>query len=91
MTQEKIDYADVIALGFNIQEEDDSVFFNQYGYPWKIITLDLTKKIYLNWDQETRLCSMIRVDKNSSIKAKMIIPNIESLKAIVNFYKTDFN
>ena len=86
--QEQIDYADVIALGFTEEPCEDEVYFNQYGFRYCIITKYLTKKIYLDWAKETRLCEMVRIDspKTAIIKKKMPIKNLEHLREIVDFF-----
>ena len=65
MKQEKIRYRDVMDLGFTEVEDEDKVYFDQYGFDDCIITKDLTKKIYLDWDKATQLCMM---DRNDSQK-----------------------
>jgi len=91
MKQEKINYDEIMALGFNEQVENDSVYEAQNGYPYSVITKDLTKRLSLDWEKETKLCSMIRVDKKKghNIVAELPIMNLEHLKEIIDFFCLD--
>lgn len=86
--QKRIKYSEVMALGFKEEECGDNVYFNEFGYPYCIITLDLTKKIYLDWAKETQFCEMIRIDnpKFNNIKKRMPIRDLNHLKEVINFY-----
>lgn len=88
MTQEKIEYHEVIALGFTEEVCSDKTYYNQYGYDYCIIQLNLTKKIYIDWAKETQLCELVRIDspKRCNIKARMPINNLNHLKEIINFF-----
>ncbi len=88
MEQEKIEYSEIMALGFTEDMQSDRVYLDEYGFDYCIITKDLTKKIYLEWAKETQLCKMARIDspKHCNIKAEMLIRNLEHLKEIVNFF-----
>lgn len=88
MKQEKIDYSDIMALGFTEEIGSDSVYYNTYGYEYSIINKDLTKKIYLDWEKETRLCKMVRIDspKTCNIMSELPIMNLQHLKDIINFF-----
>ena len=88
MEQEQIKYKDIIDLGFSVEEHQDDVYFNEYGFGWCIITKDLTDTIYLDWVKETRLCTLIRVDnpEECNIVARMPIMNLEHLKIIDKFF-----
>ena len=46
--QEKITYKEIMDLGFNEQIESDPVFYNQYGFDYTIITLNLSKLEQVN-------------------------------------------
>jgi hypothetical protein len=84
----KINYKAVIDYGFKVEPQTDDVYYDQYGYNWNIITLDLTKKIYLDWDQTTQLCEMIRIDNNRecNIMARLPIRDVAHLEEIIEFY-----
>jgi len=89
MKQEQIDYSEIIDLGFD--EEivgSDKAFFRKHGFGYTIITLTLTKKIYIDWEKETKLCQLIRMNsaKKADIMARMPIRNYEHLMEIIGFY-----
>jgi len=87
--QEKIDYIDVINLGFKEENTDDDIFFNTYGFQYKIVTKQLTKKIYIDWYSVERTCKLVRVDspKTGNIIAEMKLLNLEQVKQIIDFYE----
>lgn len=84
--QEKINYADVIALGFVRENHNDKMFENQYGYNWFTVTKKLIKNISADWDCETRTVTIIRVDKDENILAKMPIVTFAELKSFIQFF-----
>lgn len=91
MEQEQIDYSDIINLGFKENVVVDRVYFKRHGYNYSIITYKLTKKLYLDWEKDTRLCTLVRLDsaKSCNIMAKMSIRNLEHLKEIITFFSDD--
>lgn len=91
MEQEKIKYHDIMALGFNEDVQSDAVYESEHGYKYCIITKQLTKKIYLDWEKSTKLCEMVRLDKpiSGDIGAKLPIRNLEHLKEMINFFISD--
>jgi hypothetical protein len=88
MKQEKINYKEIMDLGFDEVPCNNNVYFNLYGYQYCIITLDLTERIYLDWAKETQLCEMVRIDnkKTGNVKKRVPIKNLEHLKEIVFFF-----
>ena len=91
MTQEKINYDKIMALGFSEEVQHDSVYEAQHGYSWCIITKQLTKKIYLDWQKDTKLCKMVRLSKpkTGDIGAQLPIKNIDHLKEMINFFSNE--
>lgn len=85
--QEEIKYSDIMSLGFKEEECNDSVYFNEYGYQYCITTINLTKRIYIDWEKSTRLCEMVRTDKKNNILSRMPINDLDQLKTIVDFFK----
>ena len=83
--QKEIWYSDIVDLKFNIELVDDQVYFNQYGYKYKIITKQLTECIYIDWHQETRKCTLVIIDdpKKGNIIAQAPINNLHDLKRLV--------
>ena len=91
MIQEKIDYDKIMALGFNEQVASDSCYEAEHGYAYCIITKNLTKKIYLDWQKDTKLCKMVRIDspKTGNVKAETPIMNLEQIKTLINFFSNE--
>jgi hypothetical protein len=83
----RIWYADIIDLGFNVEECKDNVFERQYGFPYKIITKKLTKNIELCYCQEDGTCEVIRSNKDGDKLGGIAIATIEGVAAFVEFYK----
>lgn len=88
MEQEKINYSEIMALGFTEDVQSDSVYEAEHGYKYCIITKQLTKKIYLDWEKDTKLCKMVRLSKpkTGEIGAELPIKNLEHLKEMINFF-----
>ena len=88
MKQEKINYGEIMGLGFIEEIQNDKVFYAEHGFEYTIITFDLTKKIYLDWEKETKLCKMVRIDshKKGNVKSEMPIKDLENLKTMINFF-----
>lgn len=88
MEQQKIQYHEIMALGFTEEFHNDTVYFNQYGYQWAIIEKQLTSKIFLNWEKESQLCEMIRINnkRDCSIMARMPIKDLAHLNEIIDFF-----
>jgi hypothetical protein len=82
----EIKYGDIIDLGFEVEECNDPVYFKNHGFQYCIITKKLTKRIYIDWAKETKLCEMIRVDSEDNIKAKHPIKSLAELKYIIDFF-----
>lgn len=91
MEQEKINYCEIMALGFTEDVQNDSVYEAEHGYKYCIITKQLTKKIYLDWEKDTKLCKMVRLSnhKTGDIGAELPIKNLEHLKEMINFFTKD--
>ena len=91
MEQEKINYDKIMALGFTEEITCDSVYEAINGYPYCIITKKLTKTIYLDWEKDTKLCKMFRIDspQNGNIQAKLPIINLQHLKQIISFFSKE--
>ena len=91
MEQVKIDYDKIMDLGFTEDIQSDSIYEAQHGYAYCIITKNLTKKIYLDWEKETKLCKMVRLSspKTGYIGAELPIKNLEHLKEMINFFSDE--
>lgn len=88
MTQEKIKYRDIMNLGFKEKIIKDEVYEDEFGYSYSIISKKLTKKIHLDWEKETQLCNLIRINNPDSGKILSVMPinNLKHLKEIINFF-----
>lgn len=92
MEQGQINYSEIIDLGFKEEiHEEDKVFFKTHGFDYSIITMKLTKKIYLDWSKETKLCELVRMNsaKKCDILARLPIMNYKHLRDIIEFYVND--
>jgi len=88
MAQNKIDYKTVIDLGFEREDQTDSVFYNEHGFNWFIVTKKLlSKKIKLDWDCNTHEVKMIRLDKKKNIIGTLYVETLNELECIINFFK----
>jgi len=87
MEQKKIKYCDVMALKFKTEVSPDSVYFDEFGYEYEIITKQLTKTIYIDWAKETQLAEMVRgCKKQKDVLNKMPIKDLDHLKQMINFF-----
>jgi len=88
MKQEKIKYSDIMSLGFTEDIQNDSTYFSEFGFDYAIIERKLTKKIYLDWEKETQLCELVRMDHpdTCNIKKKKKVRDLEHLKEIIDFF-----
>jgi len=91
MKQEKINYDKIMSLGFTEEICSDDVYYAQHGYKYAIITKHLTKKIYLDWQKDTKLCEMVRLDSPNTghIKARLPIMNLQQVKDLITFFSND--
>jgi len=88
MTQNKIDYKTVMDLGFERENQTDSVFYDRYGFNWFIVTKKLlSKKIKLDWDCNTHLVTMIRLDKKKNIIGTLYVETLNELECLVKYEK----
>lgn len=81
-----INYSDVIKLGFTRQDQNDNVFFSQFGYGYFIVTLKISNQIYFDWDCNDRTVNMIRVDNQQSIKGTIEVENLKHLVKLLDFF-----
>ena len=89
----KIDYDEVIKLGFKRENCNDDVFFRTYGYDWFIVQLKC-KDIVFDWDSTTMQVQMIRYDskkESANRVATLKIETLEMLKLLVDFYTCKTN
>lgn len=91
MEQEKFNYQTIMNLGFCEEVQEDSVYEAEHGYSYCIITKKLTKKIYLDWQKDTKLCKMVRLSKpkTGNIGSELPIQNLAQLNELINFFCVD--
>lgn len=81
------EYKTVKDLGFERVELDDNVFFNQHGYKYFFMKLELSNGIRFEWDCETRRIELIRISDNMDILGRLTIKNSEELNMFIDFFK----
>lgn len=82
----EINYSDVIKLGFTRQDQNDNVFFSQFGYGYFIVTLKINNQIYFDWDCNDRTVKLTRVDKEQTIKGTIEVENLKHLVKLLDFF-----
>jgi len=87
MKKREIKYKDVMDLGANDEFSNDQVYFNEFGFHYSIVTIDLTKRVSIDYSKEDGRCRLLRCDKDGNIQGEIEIETLECLKKIVNFYK----
>ena len=89
MNQQKIKYIQVMNLGFEEEESPDTIYFEEFGYPYVIITKNLTKRIAIDWVKETQLAEMVRYDKEGKVLSRLKIKDYNHLREMVEFFTVD--
>jgi hypothetical protein len=87
--QEVILYKDVLELGFQRKEQNDSVFFNQYGFNYYLMNKKLDKKITAEWDINKRTVRIIRCNKHGDVLGQINVNNLNELKMYIKFFKNN--
>lgn len=75
----KIDYKDLMDLGFNHKKYHDSVWKKIHGFDWFVVSLDVGK-INFDWDIFTREVTMCEINKDYSIGRSKTIEGLQDLK-----------
>ena len=89
-TRQRIDYGDIIDLGFTVELSPDSVYFDEYGFEYEIITKHLSKRIYIDWDKVDGKAKLVRLAKDkSSIISERPVNNLIHLKELIEFFEGD--
>jgi hypothetical protein len=85
----KVPYSTVKALGFEEIEGHDSVWFEQYGYPYKIIQHHLKLDVYVQWHQDTQQCELVRLKdyENGEILIRTEL-SAEAFCDVMNYFST---
>ena len=82
----KFDYKKVDDLGFQREDYKDSLHYSEYGWQPFWMTLNLTKKISMNWDCETKEITMLRCNKEHDVLGKIKIQSEDQLHELLVFF-----
>jgi hypothetical protein len=63
----KFNYQDLIQNGFVRINCEDSVFFDQYGFHYFILSKQLNQHWSFDWDVNTQKLRLLKVDESQSI------------------------
>ena len=91
MERQIITYKQCVDLGFKRTNENDSQWFNQYGYDWFLVEKYINKHLYFSWDCETRFVDLIRHNKECDILGKIPVRNLQHLKELIHFFTNKEN
>jgi len=83
----QIDYKDIIDLGFDVLRSEDEVFFNQYGYDYKIFTYNLSEGFTLDWCQVERVCKLQRGNSEGAVFYEKILNGLDEVKEFIKMFK----
>jgi len=86
MKQETINYADLINLGFNRVDLQDSIYFNQHGYESFIVQLETEIGVTFVWKPDERTCEAQRIDEEGNITRRMPVKDLDHLKILIKFF-----
>ena len=86
MTPTKFNYKDLLDLGFKRKEMSDEIFFNRYGFNWFLFRYKLDKRIWLEWDCNSREVRMVCYSKKGVIKNKSYMRTIEEITRLIFIY-----
>jgi hypothetical protein len=86
--ENQIDYSDIMELGFTEKKVNDIIYFDKCGYEYSIIQKRLTKKIYLEWKKETRICKIVRLKsvKTGIIASTLELNDAKTAKQLIDFF-----
>ena len=85
--QQTIEYKDVLSLGFERTDLQDSVFFDKYGFNYYLMTLKLYKGISAEWDINERTVRIIRCNKDGDILGQLYVKDLAELEIYIDFFK----
>lgn len=92
MSQDKIKYSEIIALGFTEEiVQTDKVYFDQYGFHYALVMRQLTDTIQVYWKKETQLCEMLRVNEDGDVLGRIPIRNRLQLVELIAFFSDPAN
>ena len=79
-------YKDIIDAGFKSEFVTDKNYFDQHGFEYEIITKKLSKRIYLDFQKETKTIELIRVNKEGWIQRRRKVHSLAEMKSIIEFF-----
>jgi hypothetical protein len=79
-------YDELIKLGFKRIDENDKVWFNEFGYEYFRLELKLSKRHYIDWDIQKQTCEVVHCNREHDILSRWEVDNIELLKNIINLF-----
>lgn len=82
----KIDYKDLIDLGFKHENCNDSVWERIHGFGYFIVSLDIGR-INFDWDIFTRKVTMNEINKDHYIIRSKNIEDLQDLKGVLTIIK----
>jgi len=82
--QDQIDYSVVNNLGFKTQVEHDSVFKDEYGFDYRIVSLELGKYEF-DWDCVNRTVMLYKSEdcKGEEIELIYLIKDVDELNMMI--------
>ena len=84
---EKLDYKDLVELGFERVESHDLAWENRYGYEYFYLVYKLTDSVSLLWFPETRQSELEKVDPNGNYLVRKYNLNLTDIKFYINLFK----
>jgi hypothetical protein len=84
----KIDYKDVIELGFERESAADGIWLNKFGYEYFIVHKRISKSIQFDWDIKLRKVQIITLDEKQNILNRFPVKNLSTLIDLIDFFKT---
>jgi hypothetical protein len=83
----QFDYSYIKKHKFKEVEVDDSVYYDRHGYPYVIITKQLSHHIFLEWSKDERMIHLVRIDDDHNILGRMPILSKKQLHHTIEFFK----
>jgi|GEM_PF-1661547 len=84
----KITYREAIYLGFTrIDDPDDSVYYDEFGYDYFIVSKEITYNIGLDWNPKSHEVTLFFSDDDGFTKGKIKIKSKKKLKKFIKATK----
>ena len=82
-----IPYQDVIDLGFERIDDNDTVHSREYGFEYFRVELQLARRIWAEWCCTSRTVRIINLNKDADIIGQIDIKSLDELKSLIKFFK----